>query len=225
MFNSLYKQYKIEILKTGSMSLKDLKPYEKLFLTFFILGSISMGIFSLLEIQVGIYISFGFFLVCLIIFMVFSGKKTEQKRRFDEIIKPKANTRMKKMVSLLKEYGVDISEEKQLEQLIIYAKMEQDVYDVWKGLRKATKGMATYIILPIITIFLSEFFSDVELEMFLIRAGILLLIGFIIVLLVCSFSIDINDMLNPDIRDLEYFIRDIEDVKAFPAKAQEMIRT
>jgi hypothetical protein len=225
MFNSLYKQYKIEILKTDSMSLKDLKPYEKLFLTFFILGSILIGIFSLLDIKVGIYISFGFFFVCLIIFMFFSGKKTEQKRRFDEIIKPKANTRMKKMVSLLKEYGVDISEEKQLEQLIIYAKMEQDVYDVWKGLRKATKGMATYIILPIITIFLSEFFSDVELEMFLIRAGILLFIGFIIVLLVCSFSIDINDMLNPDIRDLEYFIRDIEDVKAFPAKAQEMIRT
>ena len=61
MFNSLYKQYKIEILKTGSMSLKDLKPYEKLFLTFFILGSISMGIFSLLEIQVGIYIIWIFF--------------------------------------------------------------------------------------------------------------------------------------------------------------------
>lgn len=225
MFNSLYKQYKIEILKTGSMSLKELKPYEKLFLTFFILGIILMGIFSLLEIQVGIYISFGFFLVCLIIFMLFSGKKTEQERRFNEIIKPTANTRMKKMVYLLKEYGVDILEEKQLEQLIIYAKMEQDVYDVWKGLRKATKGMATYILLPIITIFLSEFFSDVELEMFLIRAGILLFIGFIIVLLVCSFSLDINDMLNPDIRDLEYFIRDIEDVKAFPAKAQEMIRT
>ena len=162
--------------------------------------------------------------MCLIIFMFFSCKKTEQERRFNEIIKPTANTRMKKMVYLLKEYGVDISEEKQLEQLIIYAKMEQDVYDVWKGLRKATKGMATYILLPIITIFLSEFFSDVELEMFLIRAGILLFIGFIIVLLVCSFSIDINDMLNPDIRDLEYFIRDIEDVKAFPAKAQEMIR-
>ena len=62
MFNSLYKQYKIEILKTDSMSLKDLKPYEKLFLTFFILGSILIGIFSLLDIKVGIYISFGFFL-------------------------------------------------------------------------------------------------------------------------------------------------------------------
>jgi hypothetical protein len=69
--------------------------------------------------------------------MVFSGKKTEQERRFNEIIKTTANTRMKKMIYLLKEYGVDISEEKQLEQLIIYAKMEQDIYDVWKGLRKA----------------------------------------------------------------------------------------
>lgn len=63
MFNSLYKQYKIEILKTDSMPLKDLKPYEKLFLTFFILGSILMGIFSLLDIKVGIYIIWIFFCV------------------------------------------------------------------------------------------------------------------------------------------------------------------
>ena len=49
-------------------------------------------------------------------------------------------------------------------------------------------------------------------------------IGFIIVLLISSFGIAINEMLNPDIRDMEYFIRDIENVKIFPKKAQSMIQ-
>lgn len=57
MFNYLYKQYKTEILKTSTlMSLKELKPYEKVFLTVVVFGSILIGVFSLLEIQKGIYI-------------------------------------------------------------------------------------------------------------------------------------------------------------------------
>ena len=156
--------------------------------------------------------------------MVIRRRKTEQKRIVNEIIKPSANNRMQKMVDLLIEFGIDITEEKQLEQLITYAKREQEAYDVWKGLRKAVKGMATYIILPIITIFLADFFKDVEFEMFLERAFFLLFIGFIIVLLISSFGIAINEMLNPDIRDMEYYIRDIENVKIFPKKAQSMIQ-
>lgn len=225
MFNCLYKQYKTEILKTSTlMSLKELKPYEKVFLTIVLLGSILTGIFSLLEIQTGIYISFGIVLAGIILLMVIRNRKPEQKRIVNDIIKPSANSRMQKMVDLLIEFGIDITEEKQLDQLITYAKREQDAYDVWKGLRKATKGMATYIILPIITIFLSDFFKGVEPEIFLKRAFFLLFIGFIIILLVFSFGLSIKDMLNPDIRDLDYFISDIEDVKTFQKKAQSMTR-
>ncbi|MCR4943485.1 MAG: hypothetical protein K5986_03335 [Clostridium sp.] len=225
MFNCLYKQYKTEILKTSTlMSLKELKPYEKVFLTIVLLGSILTGIFSLLEIQAGIYISFGIVLVGIILLMVIRNRKPEQKRIVNDIIKPSANSRMQKMVDLLIEFGIDITEEKQLDQLITYAKREQDAYDVWKGLRKATKGMATYIILPIITIFLSDFFKGVEPEIFLERAFFLLFIGFFIILFVFSFGFSIKDMLNPDIRDLGYFISDIEDVKTFQKKAQSMTR-
>ena len=56
------------------------------------------------------------------------------------------------------------------------------------------------------------------------RAVFLLFIVFIIVLLIFTFGISIKDMLNPDIRDLDYFISDIEDVKTFQKKAQSMIR-
>lgn len=193
-------------------------------MTVVVFGSILIGVFSLLEIQKGIYISFGIVLTGLFLMMVIRRRKTEQKRIVNEIIKPSANNRMQKMVDLLIEFGIDITEEKQLEQLITYAKSEQEAYDVWKELRKAVKGMATYIILPIITIFLADFFKDVEFEMFLERAFFLLFIGFIIVLLISSFGIAINEMLNPDIRDMEYFIRDIENVKIFPKKAQSMIQ-
>ena len=225
MFNYLYKQYKTEILKTSTlMSLKELKPYEKVFLTIVVLGSILTGFFSLLNIQEGIYISFGIVLVGIILLMVIINRKPEQKQIVNDIIKPSANNRMQKMVDLLIEFGIDITEEKQLEQLITYAKREQEAYDVWKGLRKAVKGMATYIILPIITIFLSEFFKDVGYDIFLIRAFFLLFIGLFLVLFISSFGIVINKILNPDIRDLDSFIRDIENVKIFSKKAQSMIQ-
>lgn len=116
MFNCLYKQYKTEILKTSTlMSLKELKPYEKVFLTIVVLGSILTGVFSLLKIQEGIYISFGIVLVGIILLMAIRNRKPEQKRIVNDIIKPSANNRMQKMVDLLIEFGIDITEEKQFD--------------------------------------------------------------------------------------------------------------
>ena len=137
-----------------------------------------------------------------------------------EIIEPSANERMQKVVRLLLEFEIDISDEEHLNNLIEQAKKEQDAYDVWKGFKKSFSGMTTYILLPIITILISEFFKDIGWETILVRAVVLLMICTCIVLITSAFALSFNDILNPDIRNLNYFIKDLEDVKLFKAKAK-----
>lgn len=80
--------------------------------------------------------------------------------------------------------------------------------------------MSTYILLPIITIFISEFFKDIGWEILLVRAVILLTISTGIVLITLAFASTFNDILNPDVKELNCFIKDIEDIKLFKSKAE-----
>ncbi len=83
------------------------------------------------------------------------------------------------------EFEIDISNEEHLNNLIEQAKKEQDTYDVWKGFKKSFSGLTTYILLPIITILISEFFKDVGWETILVRAVVILMIYVCIVLITC----------------------------------------
>lgn len=142
-----------------------------------------------------------------------------------EIIESSANERMQKVVRLLVEFGIDISDEEHLNNLIEQAKKEQDAYDVWKGFKKSFSGMAMYILLPIIKILISEFFKEVGWETLLVRAVALLMICTCIILITSALALNFNDILNPDIKNLNYFIKDVEDVKIFKAKAKNFMGT
>lgn len=221
MFNYLYKKYKVEVLKTSTwLSIKELKVYEKLSLVMVILGGILSGLFTLIKNDIGSYISFAMIIVGFAPILVLRSRKKEQQRIVKEIIEPFANERMQKMVRLLLEFEIDISDEEHLNNLIEQAKKEQDAYDVWKGFKRSFSGMTTYILLPIITILISEFFKDVAWETILVRAVVLLMICTCIVLITSAFALNFNDILNPDIKNLSYFIKDVEDVKIFKAKAK-----
>ena len=221
MFNYLYKKYKVEVLKTSTwLSIKELKLYEKLSLVIVILGSILSGIFTLIKNDIGSYISLVMIIVGFALSLVLRSRKKEQQRIVKEIIEPYANERMQKVVRILLEFEIDISDEKHLNNLIEQAKKEQGAYDVWKGFKKSFSGMTTYILLPIITILISEFFKDIGWETILVRAVVLLMICTCIVLITSAFALNFNDILNPDIRNLNYFIKDLEDVKIFKAKAK-----
>ncbi len=221
MFNYLYKKYKVEVLKTSTwLSIKELKLYEKLSLVMVILGSILSGVFTFIKNDIGSYISLVMIIVGFALILVLRRRKKEQQRIVKEIIEPSANERMQKVVRLLLEFEIDISDEEHLNNLIEQAKKEQDAYDVWKGFKKSFSGMTTYILLPIITILISEFFKDIGWETILVRAVVLLVICTCIVLITSAFALNFNDILNPDIRNLNYFIKDLEDVKIFKAKAK-----
>lgn len=224
MFNYLYKKYKVEILKTSTwLQIKELKLYEKVFLVMFILGGILSGVFALIKNYIGSYISLAMIIIGLAFIFVFGSRKKEQQRIVKEIIEPLANERMQKVVQLLVEFGIDISNEEHLNNLIEQAKKEQIAYDVWRDLKKSFSGMTTYILLPIITIFISEFFKDVGWETLVVRAGVILMICLCIVLITSAFALNFNDILNTDIRNLNYFIKDVEDIKIFKAKAKNFV--
>ena len=122
---------------------------------------------------------------------------------------------MNEMVKLLRSFHIDVHNKKQLDEIIVMARKEEELYDVWKGFRGLFKGMATYVLLPVISILLAEYFKDVAWPILITRAIILMLFCLSMVMMIFVFSMGITDILNPEIRDLRRLIRDIEDIKVF----------
>ena len=139
----------------------------------------------------------------------------EQRRILNEKIGPAAEKRINEMVKLLRSFHIDVHNKTQLDEIIVMARKEEELYDAWRGFRGLFKGITTYILLPVITILLAEFFKDVSLSLLIRRAIVLILFCLSIGLIISAFSMGITDILNPEIRDLRRLIRDIEDIKVF----------
>ena len=216
MFYSLYKKYKVDILqKDSTFSFKDMQLYEKIFLAMWIIGAVLILAFALLGYMIGILGSSAILFIAFLILVIGGSNKMEQKRILNEKTVPAAEKRMNEMVKLLRSFHIDVHNKKQLDEIIVMARKEEESYDVWKGFRGLFKGITTYILLPVITILLAEFFKDVSLSILIRRAIVLILFCLCIGLMISAFSMGITDFLNPEIRDLRRLIRDIEDIKVF----------
>lgn len=216
MFYSLYKKYKVDILqKDSTFSFKDMQLYEKIFLAMWIIGAMLILAFALLGYMIGILGSSAILFIAFLILVIGGSNKMEQKRILNEKIGPAAEKRMNEMVKLLRSFHIDVHNKKQLDEIIVMARKEEELYDAWKGFRGLFKGITTYILLPVITILLAEFFKDVSLSILIRRAIVLILFCLSIGLIISAFSMGITDFLNPEIRDLRCLIRDIENIKVF----------
>lgn len=216
MFFYLYKRYQVDILqKDSTFSFKDMQLYEKIFLAMWIIGSMLILAFALLGYMIGIFGSSAILIIAFLILIIGGINKMEQKRILNEKIGPAAEKRINEMVKLLRSFHIDVHNKTQLDEIIVMARKEEELYDTWKGFRGLFKGMTTYILLPVITILLAEFFKDVSLSLLIRRAIVLILFCLSIGLIISAFSKGITDILNPDIRDLRRLIRDIEDIKVF----------
>ena len=216
MFNYLFKRYKVDILqKDSTFSFKDMQLYEKIFLAMWIIGSMLILAFALLGYMIGIFGSSAILIIAFLILIIGGSNKMEQKRILNEKIGPAAEKRMNEMVNLLRSFHIDVHNKKQLDEIIVMARKEEEMYDAWKGFRGLFKGITTYILFPVITILLAEFFMDVSLFILIRRAFVLILFCLCIVLMISAFSMGITDILNPEIRDLRRLIRDIENIKVF----------
>ena len=216
MFNYLFKSYKVYILqKDSTFSFKNMQLYEKIFLAMWIIGSMLILAFALLGYMIGIFGSSAILIIAFLILIIGGSNKLEQKRILNEKIGPAAEKRMNEMVNLLRSFHIDVHNKKQLDEIIVMARKEEEMYDAWKGFRGLFKGITTYILVPVITILLAEFFKDVSLFILIRRAFVLILFCLCIVLMISAFSMGITDILNPEIRDLRRLIRDIENIKVF----------
>ena len=120
MFNFLYKSYKINILNMdNTFSIKGMKLYEKVFLVLWLLGTMLVIVFALLENKLGLYGSIVLLVIVLVILFFFRSRPLEQRRIVNDIIKPTAERRMKEMVALLTSFHVDVNDKKQLEELVL----------------------------------------------------------------------------------------------------------
>ena len=215
MFNYLFKSYKVDILqKDSTFSFKDMQLYGKIFLAMWIICAMLLLAFALLGYMLCILGSSAILFIAFLILIIGGSNKMEQKRILNEKIGPAAEKRMNEMVKLLRSFHIDVHNKKQLDEIIVMARKEEELYDVWKGFRGLFKGMATYILLPIISILLAEYFKDVAWPI-LTRAIVLMLFCLSMVMMIFVFSMGITDILNPEIRDLRRLIRDIEDIKVF----------
>jgi hypothetical protein len=216
MFNYLFKRYKVDILqKDSTFSFKDMQLYEKIFLAMWIISSMLILAFALLGYMIGVFGSSAILIIAFLILIIGGSNKMEQKRILNEKIGPAAEKRINEMVKLLRSFHIDVHNKTQLDEIIVMARKEEELYDAWRGFRGLFKGITTYILLPVITILLAEFFKDVSLSLLIRRAIVLILFCLSIGLIISAFSMGITDILNPEIRDLRRLIRDIEDIKVF----------
>ena len=137
LFNYLFSKYKNEIYE----DIKD-KKYarsKRVTLFFTIISFIGLTlflIFGLLKLNVLTYISFGVFVICILIVKVLDNSKKEQKRLLKEVVEPFANTRFEKVVELLKEFKIDVTDEKEIDNLIEKAEKEKHQMDLLKEIKK-----------------------------------------------------------------------------------------
>ena len=223
MFNCLYEKYKVDILGARKwLAFMELELKEKILLVIIMLGSLLSCVFNLLNKYIGSYIAIGMIFIGILLRFLFRSSKREKNRRVNQIALS-ANKRMCKMIQLLDSFKIDISNREQLNNLIDLAKKEQKEFDAWSGFRNMFKGMTTYILLPIITIFLTEYFKGIGGKILFFRAILLVIVCSIVVLFISAFALTFNDIFNSDIRYLDFFIRDIEDIKVFSQKTGQMV--
>lgn len=216
MFFYLYKRYEVDILeKDSTFSFKDMQLYEKIFLAMWIIGAMLILAFALLGYMIGIFGFSAILFIAFLILIIGGSNKMEQRRILNEKIRPVAEKRINEMIKLLRSFHIDVHNKKQLEEIIVMARKEEDLYVAWKGFRGLFKGMTTYFLLPVISILLAEYFKDVAWSILITRAIILMLFCLSMVIMISAFSMGITGILNPEIRDLRRLIRDIEDIKIF----------
>ena len=222
MFNLLFTRYKQDVLDTSVWkSIKELSLYEKAIIIICFLSSLLTSTFSLWGKSYYSVFSASIMVACVPALWILR-KSEKRKKKTLEDIERRANTRTVKIINLLKEFGIDYNNPDEISKLVDYAKKERQLYDTGSGMSDHFKLFGTYVVVPILAILLAEYFKDAKDVQLLVRALIIILIGFAAVLLISSFSMLFNEFLNINRNYLDILILDIEEVSVFSNKAREL---
>ena len=216
MFNCMFLKYKIEVLNVDMKEvLSKMHWYEIVGAILMVVGTIFFDFFLGLLCISGACISFGVLFVGVVFLVASDVLPKLKKRKYSERTEPYAYARMDNMIKLLNSFDIDPNDEEQIYLLIETAKKEKTTYDIWGGFRGFTKGIFTYVIIPIVAILVANLFEDSKEINQIAYALFVVLCGLACVVIVYAVVSMFKGLFTADIKKLDYFIEDLEDLVVF----------
>ena len=211
MFNYLFQRYQVEVRPKRLM--KDLDLFDKFLFFLTILFGVAFIVHYFLRISVSLVITF---ILCSIVIIMFYYREHSPKKNqiIEKRIKPYVNETMMNMLSLLKDFDVNIESNEELDCLIVLAQKEKELYDSFKPTKQAFYGLGKFFLSPSLAAFLAVYFDKNNVDSIFTNAIYVLFVFLVIFILFFLLSM-INKLVNYDERDLDNLISDIEDIKAF----------
>ena len=221
MYNYLYQKYKNEMIDTGITNVfKKTNKYERIALLSLLLGVVGFLISFLFKLYILGMVFYAIIIATAMISMIRDKSKKIKIQYTEEIIKPNAYARIERMVGLLRkpEIDIDVTDKNQLEDVISLAKKERDLYLADNRTKAIFSGVWSSIVVPTISILLSKFLAEIDFKRIIVCI-ILSVLMFFAGYMVSEFKTS----LNTEIRDLNCFIRDLENVKVFYQKTKSVL--
>ena len=211
MFNYLFQRYKVEV--RPKRLIKDLELFDKFLLFFIISFGVTFIVYSVLKTRVSFVITCILFSIFIIMFY-YREHSPKKKQIIENRVKPYVNETMENMLSLLKDFDVNIESKEELDCLIVLAQKEKELYDSFKPIKQAFYGLCKFFLSPSLAAFLAVYFDKNNVDSIFANAIYVLFVFLVIFIIFFLFSM-INKLVNYDERDLDNLISDIEDIKAF----------
>ena len=211
MSNYLFQRYKVEV--RPKRLIKDLELFDKFLLFFIISFGVTFIVYSVLKTRVSFVITCILFSIFIIMFY-YREHSPKKKQIIENRVKPYVNETMENMLSLLKDFDVNIESKEELDCLIVLAQKEKELYDSFKPTKQAFYGLCKFFLSPSLAAFLAVYFDKNNVDSIFASAIYVLFVFLVIFIIFFLFSM-INKLVNYDERDLDNLISDIEDIKAF----------
>lgn len=220
MFEKMYDEYnKVVLHKKLFKWIKGKSIAEKLGLYLSFLSVLCASIFSLNNLKIFAYISYAVMGIGLFVFAISENKeKIKYEKGNSSIVSPRfVNT-----IEILEKYGIDVTDEEQLDKLIEKIKREQTEHTYMNLFIRSFKYVGITFIIPVITVLLDKIFDNMDLEKYINAIIKMMIFCFLLIILVIAFYQMVSDFSNSRNNNLKRFIRDVDDIKIFSSKAFEV---
>ncbi len=224
MFDLLFEKYKKEVLKEEYIkTFLALKKYEKISLLLIFIGPMLAGILGFFKMYKYSFASYILVLVGFCIIKLYRANNEEKQDIIENRIKPHAEKKMLCLIGLLKEMEINVDNDEELDKLSQFARKRMDESNVWKSFGSPFSGLSKYVLIPMVTILISNYFKDLDLWDTVFRAIVLVFISSIVIIVVVSIVTTVDDFANKQKSQLKSFIDDIDELKIFREKSKKLL--
>lgn len=217
MFERMFSEYEEVVLNKNTIKwIKGLSTIKKasffLCYIFLFIGAL----FSLFNKMIPSIIFYALMGICIIVFVV------EDKRENDNGNDNAVNMcpRFINTIKILNKYGIDVTDENQLDKLIVKIEHEKSKHSYFNLLGNGIKWAGVYLFVPMYTLVINRLFEKSDFKECMKIIIFVVLLSMAAVLIGITFSQMIIEVTFPRNNDLDRFIRDVEDLKLFTKEAK-----